>query len=70
MVFVVSSRNLDVLLDCEISCKIEVIYRSAYERLAIYILTVFACVLFLFFIFLEGKVLFKIQSFLPVLCNH
>lgn len=68
MAFVVSSRNLDVLLDCEISCNIELIYRSAYERMAIYFNGFCLCIFSLLFslftlFFFEGKVLFKIQTF-------
>ena len=69
MTFVVSSLNLDVLSDCEISCKIELIYRSAYERLATYFNCFYLCIFFYSFFF-KVKVLFKIQTFLPLLANH
>lgn len=47
MTFEVSSHNLDVLSDCEISCKIELI--NGWQH----ILTVSACAFFLLFLFLK-----------------
>lgn len=50
---VVSSQNLDVLSDCEISRKSELIYRSAYERLATYFNCFCLCIFFFNSLFLK-----------------